>query len=82
MARYDPLSRYLRRQSAAELELSFAEIETLIAALLPKSAARPQWWANEKSADSTHVQKRAWADAGYDAFLIAGRDRVKFRRRG
>ncbi|MFT4954921.1 MAG: hypothetical protein ACI8U3_001295 [Brevundimonas sp.] len=80
MAKYDPLKRYLRRQSASELELSFSEIESLLAAMLPKSAARPQWWANEGSRESAHVQCRAWMEAGYDAFLIAGQDRVKFRR--
>lgn len=81
MAKYDPLHRYLRRQSAAELELTFSEIESLLTALLPKSAARPQWWANEVSPASSHVQCRSWLEAGYEAFLIAGRDRVRFRRR-
>jgi hypothetical protein len=81
MAKYDPLRRYLRRQTATELELTFSEIENLLTDLLPKSAARAQWWANEVSPESSHVQCRAWLGAGYEAFLIAGRDRVRFRRR-
>lgn len=80
MGKYDPLHRHLRRQRAAELELSFAEIERILGALLPKSANRPQWWANVTDLDTAHVQRHAWGRAGYDAFLIAGRDRVRFRR--
>lgn len=81
MAKYDPLHRYLRRQTASELELSFSEIENLLTTLLPNSACRPQWWANETRETSTHVQRRAWIEADYDAFLIPGCDRVRFRRR-
>jgi hypothetical protein len=80
MGKYDGLGRYLRRQHASELEFNFREIERLITDMLPKSAARPQWWANEQS-ESTHVQCAAWLNAGFNAFLIAGTDRVCFRRR-
>ena len=62
--------------------MSFRDIENVIGAMLPNSASRPQWWANEISPDSRYVQNRAWRDAGYDAFLIAGTDRVHFKRRG
>ena len=37
-------------------------------AMLPKSATRPQWWANVTDPDTTHVQRKAWREAGYDAF--------------
>jgi hypothetical protein len=80
MGKYDPLRDYLRRQRTAEVELSFAEIERLLAAMLPNSASTPQWWSNVKDLHTTHVQRDAWRDAGYDAFLITGRDRVRFRR--
>ncbi len=43
MSKYDPLSGHLRRQRQDELELSFAEIERILGAMLPKSAARQQW---------------------------------------
>ena len=82
MAKYDPLNRYLRRQSAAELILTFSEIENLLTALLPGSASRREWWANEASVASMHVQCRAWIQAGYDAFPEISRERVTFRRRG
>lgn len=81
MAKYDPLYHYLRRKTLPELVLSFSDIERIIGDMLPNSASRPQWWANEESEDSMHVQARAWCTAGYDAFLIQHQDRVRFRRR-
>ncbi len=81
MAKYDPLYNYLRRKTPTEVELSFPDIERIIGAMLPNSAARPQWWANELSQESRHVQRRAWQEAGYDAFPIQGEDKVRFRRR-
>lgn len=80
MGKYDPLRDYLKRQREQELELTFTEIERKLGAMLPNSASRPQWWANVKDPATTHVQREAWRAAGYDAFLIAGRDRVKFVR--
>ena len=81
MGKYDPLYKYLRRKSAPEIEMSFPQIERVLGAMLPNSAARPQWWANETDTTSAHVQRRAWRDAGYDAFLIADAERVRFKRR-
>lgn len=80
MGKYDPLEGHLRRQTAPELEMTFAEIERLVGAMLPASSARPQWWTNERGPRRTHVQCEAWLRAGYEAFLIAGKDRVRFRR--
>lgn len=80
MAKYDPLNRYLRRQSDAEVVLTFAEIENLLVALLPKSARRREWWANETSEATRHVQSRAWTAAGYLAFPAIQSERVIFRR--
>lgn len=60
--------------------MTFAEIERVLGAMLPKSADRPQWWANVADAKTTHVQRHAWGSAGFDAFLIAGSDRVRFKR--
>lgn len=81
MAKYDPLGRYLSRRGGTQLDMSFADIERVIGGMLPNSAARPQWWANEVDPESRHVQSRAWRNAGYDAFLIPGAERVRFRRR-
>jgi hypothetical protein len=80
VGKYDPLEKYLKRRGGAEHELSFAEIERIIGGMLPNSASRPQWWANETDSASSHVQCRAWRVAGYDAFLLP-RERVLFTRR-
>jgi hypothetical protein len=80
MGKYDPLEGHLRRQTLAELQMSFTEIERLIGAMLPASAARPQWWANEKGPRRTHIQCEAWLKAGFNAFLMSGKERVRFVR--
>lgn len=80
MAKYDPLHRHLKRQRTSQLIMTFPEIERLLGDMLPKSARRPEWWANETAPDSRHVQCAAWLAAGYRAFLIRGEDRVRFER--
>lgn len=80
MPKYDPLRRFLRRQRLDVVEMSFTDIERQIGALLPKSAQRPQWWANEASDATAHVQCRAWREAGYDAFPTVDRETVRFQR--
>jgi hypothetical protein len=80
MAKYDGLRDHLLQQRGPEFSLTFKEIENAIGASLPKSADRPQWWANVTDPTTSHVQRNAWRDAGYDAFLIVGADRVTFRK--
>lgn len=80
MAKYDPLRDYLKRQRADEIELTFAEIERRIGAMLPKSANQAQWWAGVADAGAGSVQGQAWKSVGFDAVLIAGKDRVLFRK--
>ena len=80
MPKYTPLYDYLRRKPGPEIEMSFLEIERVLGTMLPKSASRPQWWANELSSETRHVQSSAWIVAGYDAFLLP-QERVAFRRR-
>jgi len=80
MAKYDPLYRYLRRRRPSDCELSFSDIERFIGGMLPGSAAQPQWWAKAIDHAPRQVQRKAWADAGYDACLIVGRERVRFTR--
>ena len=79
MAKYDALRDYLMRRKEREFEITFQEIEKVLGSTLPPSAARPQWWANVKRAN-THVQRAAWGAAGYDAFLVVDSKKVKFRR--
>jgi hypothetical protein len=59
MAKYDPLETYLSRRGTEEIEIGFADVERIIGEMLPPSASRPQWWANETNATG-HVQCRAW----------------------
>jgi hypothetical protein len=79
MPKYTRLHDYLRKKPQSEIELSFVQVERVIRSPLPNSASRPQWWANEQSSDSRHVQCRAWLDAGFEAFLMPG-ERVVFRK--
>lgn len=81
MIKYAPLRRYLARQSAPTLSLSFAEIESLIGRLLPKGASRPDWWSDNAEDEPRHPQKAAWREAGFIAALVPGKDRVHFERR-
>ena len=81
MAKYDPLGGHLRRQRLAECELSFAEIERIIGAMLPRSAEQPMWWAGDDDSGAKQLQHKAWNEAGYDACLLAGKDCVRFKRR-
>jgi hypothetical protein len=79
-SKYDPLRDYLKTQSFQEIELTFAFIEDLLGFGLPASAERPQWWSNVTDPNTSHTQRNAWRDAGFDAFLIAGSRKVKFRK--
>lgn len=78
-SKYDPLHNFLRSKPAGEFTLTFRQIEDVLGFELPKSAERPQWWANVTSGQ--HSQSRAWQSAGYDAFLVAGSRKVRFRSR-
>ncbi|QYF87055.1 hypothetical protein [Brevundimonas sp. PAMC22021] len=80
MGKYDPLREHLKRQKADEIELTFAEIERKLGAMLPNSASRSQWWANVTDPNTSHVQREAWRAAGFEAFPVAGKDRVRFKR--
>ncbi len=81
MSKYAPLRDYLRMQKLREFVLTFKEIENVIGSTLPKSADRPQWWANTKDTQYSSPQREAWRAAGYDAFLLHGMDKVRFLRK-
>lgn len=81
MAKYDPLRDYLIRQDAADIELTFRDIERKLGYMLPNIAARPEWWSCLDEPGPKEVQKQAWRAAGYDASLHTGEDRVRFTRR-
>jgi hypothetical protein len=75
--KYNALTDWLKRP---KLTPTFDEIEKIIGAKLPESAAqyRP-WWGNEAAAGSR--QCRAWLDAGWevDSVDLHAR-RVVFRK--
>lgn len=80
MAKYTPLERHLRRCKLPSTYLTFADIERIIGAMLPNSAQRAEWWGNEQSPATRHVQCLAWRAAGFRAELIPGEERVRFTR--
>lgn len=80
MAKYDPLSIYLRCQKSQTVELSFREIENLIGSMLPNKASDPAWWCPMDEPGPKTVQLKAWSEARYEAFLAPYRERVSFRR--
>ena len=80
MGKYDRLKIYLKRRPMKQLEMSFLEIERVIGDALPNSANLPEWWADENSPLRSHVQLRAWREAGFEAQLVSGKERVIFKR--
>jgi hypothetical protein len=65
MSKYDPLKHHLASQSWSEVTMTFAEVEAVLGAKLPRSAyTHAAWWANES--EGSHVQAKAWLDAGFE----------------
>lgn len=63
MGKYDPLGEYLAGQPQPRVELSFEQIEGILAAGLPRSACRHRaFWANNPRG---HVHASAWLGAGW-----------------
>lgn len=79
MSKYSPLQSYLKRQSQTEAPMAFAEIEKVLGFKLPPSARKHQaWWANNVG---THVNARAWRDAGWKTSRVdLASERVVFVR--
>lgn len=79
MNKYDALGDYLRSQSGDEVPMSFAEIERVIGAKLPRSAHehRP-WWSNNAS---NSVITKVWLAAGFrSARVDMARRKLIFER--
>jgi hypothetical protein len=79
---YDRLSEFLKGRSDEQVTLSFDDIERLLNATLPPSARKyAAWWSsNMRRGDQTHVQARAWMDAGWKAVPDFRLGRVAFQR--
>lgn len=82
MAKYDPLSRWLKGLSTPEVVVSFNEIESILGFDLPASARTwMSWWENETF--PVRSQCKAWACAGFQTErLDLTRQTVVFARNG
>lgn len=81
MGKYDPLSAFLANAKHHEYDMTFSEIEKILASPLPPSAHRHQaWWANETHGSHSHA--RSWQKAGWETARInlQGK-RVRFVRK-
>ena len=63
MSKYDGLGDYLRKQTFAEVPMTFADIEKVTGTKLPpKSQHHRAWWSNNPS---NSVMTKVWLNAGY-----------------
>lgn len=79
MSKYSSLRRHLEREAGPSVEMTFDEIDDVVGGL-PASARRySAWWSNE--GEGTHVQARAWMDAGWCVAKVnLTAERVRFTR--
>jgi hypothetical protein len=77
---YDLLRDYLKMQKRPEFVLTFAEIEEIIDAALPRAAHRASWWETMRSPQEKMPQREACLEAGYTATRQADGESVKFRK--
>jgi hypothetical protein len=78
MGRYDPLRAFLEGQQAERIPMSFAELEDVLGAPLPRSKRYPAWWSNNPS---NNPMTKVWLEAGFVTEQVnpeAGR--LAFRR--
>jgi DNA-binding transcriptional regulator YiaG len=79
-SKYHPLFEHLRRSKQETVELTFAEIETLMDSSLPTSAfSKKNWWSNRDGSGA--LQAGAWVSAGYKIESVdLNQQVVKFRQ--
>jgi len=75
MSKYRPLSEHLARLDGDEWRASFAEIEAVLGAALPKAAQQPSWWKG----DTEKPHHRAWLDQDWKVAEVAA-GQVTFRK--
>jgi hypothetical protein len=80
MAKYAPLTSFLRRQKQAEVDLTFRDIERIVGGILPKAAAVDGWWRADPSGPLM-PQHIAFANAGFVAEPRTRAETVHFVRR-
>jgi hypothetical protein len=77
---YDLLRDYLKTQKRPEFVLTFAEIEEIIDAALPRAAHRASWWETLRSPQEKMPQREACLEAGSIATRQADGNSVKFKK--
>ena len=80
MIDYDLLRDHLKKQKLPEFVLTFAEIEEIIDAALPRAAHRASWWETLRSPQEKMPQREACLEAGYVATRQADGYSVKFKK--
>ncbi|WP_346121641.1 DUF7662 domain-containing protein [Micromonospora coerulea] len=63
MAKYDPLTAFLKRHERAEIRMSFLRLEEVLGALAGKRTVRPDLVGN--TFNRTRDQAHAWLNAGW-----------------
>ena len=79
MSKYEPLKAFLQTASAAEVPMTFADIEQIIGKSLPPVARNHRaWWSNNPL---NSVVTKAWLDAGFQTERVdMAAERLVFRR--
>lgn len=78
MGKYSGLGDYLRAQTRHEVPMTFAEIERVIGAKLPRSHKYRAWWSNNAF---NSVMTKTWLEAGYRTEQVdMARRKLVFRR--
>jgi hypothetical protein len=68
MSKYDGLGDHLRKQTFAEIPMTFAEIEKVTGTKLPPKAQHHRaWWSNNPS---NNVMTKVWLNAGYETAQV------------
>jgi hypothetical protein len=68
VSKYDALGTFLRRQTAREVPMTFADIERVTGVLLPgKSQHSRAWWSNNPA---NNVMTKVWLDAGFETARV------------
>ena len=81
MNNYDPLRDFLMQEKAQQIVLTFAEIEDIIDAPLPRAAKRASWWDCTRSPEIGMPQRVACIAAGFTATRLPDAERVRFARK-
>jgi hypothetical protein len=78
MGKYTPLADFLTAQDAAEIVMSFSEIERLVGEKLPIEAKTERsWWRGQPA----NTVAEGWREAGYTPDLVDMEERRLLLRR-